>query len=286
MKVCRAFQIRSKAGILSAKNSIPNSTVLATMMGQLSSSCSPGGSGRCPKCARSPKTATVAYKFNPAAKPIAASSANNSLGGMCSTSNMLGVANRNIHGNINRKIRRTLCSEHRIACKNTKGRSKSDPQNACHAVCLQRRFDLKAPRFQQRLWDVLGVLVAPRPLAQASRAQVLIGGELILAHDLLKFGDRRGIGPIGSGLPQFGFPRRLAMKNCLASQEIKLPHPLTIRFSASSTGFNYRCALFCGQILGLQDVLRRTLELFGDSISYSQFNSKVNKNSRIILRVL
>ena len=34
MKVCRAFQTRSKAGILSAKNSMTNSAVLATMTGQ------------------------------------------------------------------------------------------------------------------------------------------------------------------------------------------------------------------------------------------------------------
>jgi hypothetical protein len=34
MKVCRAFQIRSKAGILSAKNSMTKSAALAAMMGQ------------------------------------------------------------------------------------------------------------------------------------------------------------------------------------------------------------------------------------------------------------
>jgi hypothetical protein len=30
------------------------------------------------------------------------------------------------------------------------------------------------------------------------------------------------IGPIGSGLPQFGFPRRLAMKNAFPLQGMKL----------------------------------------------------------------
>lgn len=30
------------------------------------------------------------------------------------------------------------------------------------------------------------------------------------------------IGPIGSGLPQFGFPRRLAMNQCLSAKGIKI----------------------------------------------------------------
>ena len=49
MNVCSAFQIRSKAGILSAKNSIPKRARLATMTGHPASSCNPGGSGRCAK---------------------------------------------------------------------------------------------------------------------------------------------------------------------------------------------------------------------------------------------
>src|SRR6185437_857825 len=54
---------------------------------------------------------------------------------------------------------------------------------------LQRRLDLKAPGLQQRLRDVLRVLVAPRPFAQAGRADVLIGSEFVLLHHLLKGGD-------------------------------------------------------------------------------------------------
>src|SRR5580698_1857277 len=60
---------------------------------------------------------------------------------------------------------------------------------------LQRGLDLKAPGFEQGLRDVLRVLVAACPLAQARRAQVLVGGELGFAHHLLKFGDSRGHRP-------------------------------------------------------------------------------------------
>ncbi len=49
--------------------------------------------------------------------------------------------------------------------------------------------------------------------AEPGRAQVLVRGQLVFANDLFELGDREGvIGPMGSGLPQFGFPRRFAMK--------------------------------------------------------------------------
>ena len=54
---------------------------------------------------------------------------------------------------------------------------------------LERGLDFEAPGFQERLWDVFRVLVAAGPLAQAGGAQVLIGGELVFAHNLLKLGD-------------------------------------------------------------------------------------------------
>src|SRR5438270_3997579 len=42
------------------------------------------------------------------------------------------------------------------------------------------------------------------------------------------------IGPIGSGLPQLGFPRRLAMNNCLsANRDETAKSHLTIRLSIS-----------------------------------------------------
>src|ERR1700730_2628688 len=57
---------------------------------------------------------------------------------------------------------------------------------------LQRGLDFKAPGFEQRLRDVLRILVAACPLPQTSRPQILVGGEFVLAHNLLKFGDSRG----------------------------------------------------------------------------------------------
>src|SRR5580692_625715 len=76
--------------------------------------------------------------------------------------------------------------------KKTKGRSHpSDPEKILRPR-LERGLNLEAPGFEQRLGDVLRILVAPSPLAQPGRAQILVGGKLVLAHDLLKFGDGRG----------------------------------------------------------------------------------------------
>src|SRR5580698_2670329 len=60
---------------------------------------------------------------------------------------------------------------------------------------LQRGLDLEAPSFQQRLRDVLRVLVTACPLPQASRPEILVGGELVFAHNLFEFGDGGGDGP-------------------------------------------------------------------------------------------
>src|SRR5579863_2527419 len=60
---------------------------------------------------------------------------------------------------------------------------------------LQRGFNLESPSFQKRLGNVLRVLVAPSPLPQAGRPQILVGGKLVLAHNLLEFSDRRGDRP-------------------------------------------------------------------------------------------
>src|SRR5205814_7312236 len=40
--------------------------------------------------------------------------------------------------------------------------------------------------FQQRLWNVLGVLVAPRPLAQTRRTNILVRREFEFLHGLLE----------------------------------------------------------------------------------------------------
>src|SRR5690242_1950051 len=75
MKVCSAFQIKSKAGILSAKNSTANSAPLAPITHQLASTSKPGGNAKIRACASSPRVATVAYRFSPAAKLVATTAA-------------------------------------------------------------------------------------------------------------------------------------------------------------------------------------------------------------------
>ena len=82
MKVCSAFQIRSKAGILSAKNSTANSVPLAPITHQLVSAYSPGGNASIPQCPSNPSVATVAYKFSPAAKLVATTAATISFDGI------------------------------------------------------------------------------------------------------------------------------------------------------------------------------------------------------------
>jgi hypothetical protein len=47
------------------------------------------------------------------------------------------------------------------------------------------------------------------------------------------------IGPMGSGLPQFGFPRRFAMNYCLSTRgNMNYQTLVTIRFSAAARGFS------------------------------------------------
>src|SRR5580692_12677958 len=82
MKVCSAFQSKSKTGNLSAKNSIRKRTIEHAITYQLESKCSAGGSGITPACARRPSVATVAYTFSPAAKLIAVRAAKSSLDGI------------------------------------------------------------------------------------------------------------------------------------------------------------------------------------------------------------
>src|SRR5579875_2037113 len=54
---------------------------------------------------------------------------------------------------------------------------------------LQRGLDLKTPRFEESLRDVLRVLVPAGPLAEACRTNVLIRGKLELLHNLLEGGN-------------------------------------------------------------------------------------------------
>src|SRR5258705_13833322 len=54
---------------------------------------------------------------------------------------------------------------------------------------LKSRLDLEAPSLKQRLGDILGILVPPRPLAQARGPQILIVLKLVFLHHLLKLRD-------------------------------------------------------------------------------------------------
>src|ERR1700690_1175184 len=56
---------------------------------------------------------------------------------------------------------------------------------------LQRRFDLKAPGLQQRLGDILRVLVPASPLPQPGRPDVLVRCKLELLDDNLERGQCR-----------------------------------------------------------------------------------------------
>src|SRR5207302_703046 len=53
-------------------------------------------------------------------------------------------------------------------------------------LLLKGRLNLKSPRLKQRLRDVLGVFIPPRPFAQTGRPDVLVRRELKLLHDLFK----------------------------------------------------------------------------------------------------
>src|SRR5579863_7328797 len=224
MNVCNAFQIRSKAGILSAKNSRAKRARLAAITGQPASTCSPGGSGKWLKRASRPSTATVAYKFRPAANPMAASSAKSSLDGICRMFGTMEFRDR-LHSRciLKSKFCNSDCRfkilDFRIppCLQNRKGRSSGAALKSFSQLRLQRRLDLEAPSFQQRLRNVLGVLVAARPLAQPRRPQILVGGELILAHNLLKFRDGRGYRPDRFGLAPVRISASLGHEKCLST---------------------------------------------------------------------
>src|SRR5579872_6499169 len=75
INVCRAFHMRSKAGILSAKNSSPNSASETPMIHHDCKTSRLEGREMTPKRPSSPSVATVAYTLSPAAKLVAASMA-------------------------------------------------------------------------------------------------------------------------------------------------------------------------------------------------------------------
>src|SRR5260370_3972354 len=97
-----------------------------------------------------------------------------------------------------------------------KGSPCGDPLKFWIWLRLQSGFDFEAPSFEQRFRDVLRVLVPTCPLAQARGAQVLVRGELVLAHDLFELGDGRDDGPDRLGLTPVGISATLCHETCLS----------------------------------------------------------------------
>jgi|SRR5579863_412260 len=81
---------------------------------------------------------------------------------------------------------------------------------------LQGGFDLESPGLKKRLRDVLRVLVAACPLSQTGRPEILVGGELVFAHDLLELGDSGNNGPDRLGLAPVWISASLGHEKCLS----------------------------------------------------------------------
>src|SRR5208282_6670052 len=120
---------------------------------------------------------------------MAANNANCSTGGICRMSGIGTLASNSETTTVNNNPNSESVPKHKGPLP-----SGSDPSNFLHAG-LQRGLDLKSPSFQQRLGNILRILVAACPLPQASRPQVLVGRELVLAHNLFEFCDGRGDRP-------------------------------------------------------------------------------------------
>src|SRR5207245_10840405 len=97
------------------------------------------------------------------------------------------------------------------------GHSISDPVANPSDCGLQRGLNFEAPSFQQRLLNVLGILVAPRPLPQASGTQILVRREFVLPHNLFKFSDSRGNRANRLGLAPVGISASFRHEKCLST---------------------------------------------------------------------
>ena len=131
---------------------------------------------------------------------------------------------------------------------------------------LEGGLDLEAPGLEESLGDVLGVLVPAGPLAEAGGADVLVGGELVLFHDLLKGGDGGDDGADGLGLAPVGIAA--AFCHGLVSSLFRRLFAATLHFitfgrmgrralqaGGRSTGLARRMACDAGRIVA---VLRHT----------------------------
>src|ERR1019366_6399405 len=91
---------------------------------------------------------------------------------------------------------------------------------------LQRRFDLKSPGLEQRLRDILGILVAPRPLPKTGGPDILVRGQLELLHDLLEGGYSRHNRADGLRLAPVRISTTLCHRFCVLSEWVNLSaHP-------------------------------------------------------------
>ena len=81
---------------------------------------------------------------------------------------------------------------------------------------LQSGFDFETPGFEERLGDIFGILVAASPLTQTGGAKVLVRGELVFAHDLLKLGDGGDDWADGLGLAPVRISATFCHEACLS----------------------------------------------------------------------
>ena len=92
--------------------------------------------------------------------------------------------------------------------------ARGDPFSVKLIFCgLQSRLDFKTPGFEQRLGNVLGVLVPARPFAKPGRAQILIWRKFVFVHDLLEFGYRRSDWADGLRLAPIGVSASFGHEN-------------------------------------------------------------------------
>src|SRR5579864_227830 len=165
---------------------------------------------------------------------------------------------------------------------NRKGRSsissRSDPK---FVLRLQRGFDFKTPGFQKRLGDVLRVLIAAGPLAQTSRAQILVGREFVLAHNLFEFGDGWGNGPNRLRLAPVWISASLGHEKCLSTYGDKTAISLNYLILRGA----YRMQLGTRASRGQNWPKDGSAKLIGERRSYRRLSRKSMKISvRIRLR--
>src|SRR5579863_2545857 len=100
-----------------------------------------------------------------------------------------------------------------------KGSPCGDTWEIRNKLQLQSGFDFEAPGFEQRFRDIFRVLVAACPLAKAGGAQILVGGQLVFAHDLLELGNGGDDGPNRLRLAPVGISSTLCHETAFPTNE-------------------------------------------------------------------